>query len=181
MLCRHSAANHRRAESHACRAEGGVPRSPGWATRARCAAHDQGDARERGGEVGQDQEDMEPGEQWRSNAITLAAWDRSFHELTSLSGFRGQVKIRIRFADRTQLESTFPSDAPISAVYAFVRDSLDPTILASGKRFTLFTAPPRRDYPERDPKAPNAGLAQLGLIPAAVLSVRWDDATMNSE
>ena len=35
-----------------------------------------------------------------------------------------QTTIRIRFADRTQLEKTFPSTDKIRSVYAFVRGSL---------------------------------------------------------
>ena len=35
-----------------------------------------------------------------------------------------KTTIRVRFADRTQLEKAFPSSSKIRAVYAFVRDSL---------------------------------------------------------
>lgn len=91
------------------------------------------------------------------------------------------MKIRIRFADRTQLESTFPANAQISDIYNFVRESLHPDVISQKKRFTLFTAPPRKDYTETDPKIKGKGLAELGLVPASVISVRWEDAALNSE
>mgnify|MGYP000734107458 CR=1 FL=1 len=92
-----------------------------------------------------------------------------------------QVKIRVRFADRTQLESTFPANAQMSDIYTFVRESLHPDVLSQNKKFTLFTAPPRKDYAETDPKIKGKGLAELGLVPAAVISVRWEDAALNSK
>ncbi|KAL9933200.1 hypothetical protein V8E36_007918 [Tilletia maclaganii] len=88
------------------------------------------------------------------------------------------VRIRIRFSNGTQLESAFPATSSLSPVYDFVRTSLAPEHAA--KRFTLYITPPKRDLAEGDPKLKGKTLADLGLVPAAVLSIRWEDSAMNS-
>ncbi|KDN53179.1 hypothetical protein K437DRAFT_253509 [Tilletiaria anomala UBC 951] len=91
------------------------------------------------------------------------------------------VKIRVRFSDRTQIESSFPSSASINEVYTFVRGAVRQDVLDNKKGgFTLYTAPPCKDYVESDAKIRGKGLVELGLAPAAVLNVRWEDTAMNS-
>lgn len=84
------------------------------------------------------------------------------------------VKIRIRFADRTQLETQLPVTATLHDIYEFVRSSIDPAVQQTP--FTLFTSPPKTDYKESDQRS----LKVLGFVPATVLSVRWNDADLNS-
>lgn len=82
------------------------------------------------------------------------------------------VRIRVRFADRTQIEQVFPHTATINDVYALV----DNSVQAAGD-YVLFQSPPKRDFP-RAPGA-SATLIQLGFAPAAVLGIRWMDAQRN--
>ncbi|KAK0529175.1 hypothetical protein OC842_004322 [Tilletia horrida] len=88
------------------------------------------------------------------------------------------VRLRIRFSNGTQLESTFPATSTLPPVYRFVRESLAPAHAA--KKFTLYVTPPKRDLAETDPKLRGTTLSELGLVPAAVLNIRWEDTQMNS-
>lgn len=88
------------------------------------------------------------------------------------------VRIRIRFSDRTMIESTFKETDTIEAVYDFLHSSLDPTITA-GKGLVIYTAPPKVEYRLGDKKVKGKTLRELGLIPSAVVSLKWDDAVMN--
>ncbi|KAE8221285.1 hypothetical protein CF319_g5326 [Tilletia indica] len=88
------------------------------------------------------------------------------------------VRLRIRFSNGTQLESTFPSSSSLSPVYDFVRTSLAPA--HASKKFTLYLTPPKRDLAEGDPKLRGKTLGELGLVPAAVLNIRWEEMAMNS-
>lgn len=81
------------------------------------------------------------------------------------------VRMRVRFADRSQVEKTFAADARIGAVYEFVDGLLERSV-----PYTLFESPPRREY-ARDACE---SLAQLGLAPAAALGIRWADAALNA-
>lgn len=83
------------------------------------------------------------------------------------------VKIRVRFADRTQIETTLPVAATLARVYAFVRTAVRPD--AAAARFVLFTSPPRTEYAEHDLRP----LKTLGFVPAAVLSIKWDNPALN--
>ncbi|PWN48658.1 hypothetical protein IE53DRAFT_389121 [Violaceomyces palustris] len=87
------------------------------------------------------------------------------------------VRIRIRFSDRTQIESTFPSKSTLPVIYDFVKSTLSPE--AAGKPFTLYQTPPKRDLLPNDPKLKGKTLSELGMVPAAVLSIRWSDPEMN--
>lgn len=80
------------------------------------------------------------------------------------------VRVRVRFADRTQIESSFAPSATMADIYALV----DASVVGSGN-YVLFQAPPRRDFLRAEP----ASLAALGFAPAAVLGIRWDDAARN--
>ncbi|KAJ7141125.1 hypothetical protein C8R44DRAFT_762772 [Mycena epipterygia] len=81
--------------------------------------------------------------------------------------------IRIRFADRTQLEKVFPSTSKIRAVYAFVRGAL--RVDVQPVKFVLYQ-PPKRDLKVSDPAVRDLTLADLYLAPSSVLLLRFEDA-----
>ncbi|KAJ6536548.1 hypothetical protein DFH09DRAFT_931226 [Mycena vulgaris] len=81
--------------------------------------------------------------------------------------------IRIRFADRTQLEKVFPSTSKIRAVYAFVRGALAADVQPI--KFVLYQ-PPKRDLKVSDAAVRDLSLADLYLAPASVLLLRFEDA-----
>lgn len=87
------------------------------------------------------------------------------------------IRIRVRFSDRTQIESVFPHASTILDVYDFV-DS----VLAEGQHgpYLLFQSPPRRDFP-RAPSSKSHTLRALGFAPAAVLGIRWSDPSKNGK
>ncbi|SJX65317.1 uncharacterized protein SRS1_15587 [Sporisorium reilianum f. sp. reilianum] len=89
------------------------------------------------------------------------------------------VRIRIRFSDRTMIESTFGESDTLDAVYAFLDASLDEE-LTRGKNALIYTAPPKVEYGRNDKKWKGKTLRELGWIPSAVVSVKWDDVAMNS-
>ncbi|SPO32803.1 uncharacterized protein UTRI_05687_B [Ustilago trichophora] len=88
------------------------------------------------------------------------------------------VRIRIRFSDRTMIEKSFRESDTIDSVYAFLDECLDDT--AKGKAVVIYTAPPKVEYKEGDKKVKGKTLRELGLIPSAVVSLKWDEAGMNS-
>ncbi|KAL4399009.1 intracellular protein transport protein [Malassezia pachydermatis] len=85
------------------------------------------------------------------------------------------IRIRVRFADRTQIEQAFSPSATINDVYNFVDAVTDP----HHGTYILFQSPPRREFP-RAPVATAPTLLSLGFAPAAVLSIRWTDAAKNA-
>lgn len=87
------------------------------------------------------------------------------------------VRIRIRFSDRTMIESTFKETDTIDSVYDFLHESVDETARNVG--VVIYTAPPKVEYKREDKKVKGKTLRELGLIPSAVVSLRWDDARMN--
>ncbi|KAH8913770.1 hypothetical protein BT69DRAFT_1234079, partial [Atractiella rhizophila] len=90
-----------------------------------------------------------------------------------------KTRVRIRFADRTQVETTFASSSRIPAVYAFTKSILSEE--ASSKAFVLckFATPPRREFKASDPKIKDKSLYDLQLIPTAVLFIKFEDDTLN--
>lgn len=80
------------------------------------------------------------------------------------------VRVRVRFADRSQVEKTFDIGAHIADVYAFVDALRD-----GAADYTLFQSPPRRDFARDEPQT----LGALGFAPAAVLGIRWAAAQLN--
>ncbi|GAC98297.1 hypothetical protein PHSY_005890 [Pseudozyma hubeiensis SY62] len=88
------------------------------------------------------------------------------------------IRIRIRFSDRTMIESTFDETDTIDSVYSLLHDALDED--AKRKNVVIYTSPPRVEYRKDDKKWKGKSLRELGLIPSAVVNVRWDDAEMNS-
>ncbi|PWY97055.1 hypothetical protein BCV70DRAFT_203216 [Testicularia cyperi] len=89
------------------------------------------------------------------------------------------VRIRIRFSDRTMIESTFTEHDTIEAVYRFLDSCLD-TAATKGSAVTIYTSPPKTEYSRSDPRLKAKTLRQLGLIPSAVVSLRWQDPHMNA-
>lgn len=92
-----------------------------------------------------------------------------------------QCRIRIRFSDRTSVETSVPANAQIPLLYRFLRSQIDPTHAASNTPFVLYQSPPKRDFPERtkDPKLKDKTLKELGMAPQAALNIRWEAAEMN--
>lgn len=88
------------------------------------------------------------------------------------------IRIRIRFSDRTMIESTFSETDTIDAVYAVLLDSLDETVKHKG--VVIYTSPPRIEYKKSDPSLKRKTLRDLGLIPSAVVNLKWDDPHLNS-
>ncbi|WFD08062.1 hypothetical protein MVES1_003431 [Malassezia vespertilionis] len=86
------------------------------------------------------------------------------------------VRIRVRFADRTQLEKVFPHSATILHVYELVDCALE---AECGHDYVLFQSPPKRDYLRTDPALRTTTLGELGFAPGAVLGIRWPDASRN--
>ncbi|WFD20467.1 hypothetical protein MCAP1_002711 [Malassezia caprae] len=105
--------------------------------------------------------------------MTRAMREKRDQELGRTKKVYEEIRIRIRFADRMQIESTFPASATIKDVYAFVDDAL----VDASDTYMLFQSPPRRDFPRTEPRAQT--LASHGFAPAAVLGVRWDDPRKN--
>ncbi|KAI5481946.1 hypothetical protein MNV49_000223 [Pseudohyphozyma bogoriensis] len=89
-----------------------------------------------------------------------------------------QTKIRIRFADRSQLEGTFNSTDLLGAVYEFVKAALEPSIRQTP--FTLYQTPPKRDYVRTDPAFKGKNLLDLSLAPSSVFYIRFEDDNLNS-
>lgn len=57
-----------------------------------------------------------------------------------------QIHVRFRFSDRTLLEYTLPASTPLPRLYPLLRSALLPS--HAGKPFTLYTSPPKIDFPE---------------------------------
>ncbi|WFD27890.1 hypothetical protein MNAN1_002898 [Malassezia nana] len=112
-----------------------------------------------------------------SNAplMTRAMREKRDQELGRTKKVYEQIRIRVRFADRMQIESTFPAAATIMDVYAFV----DNALVDASDTYVLFQSPPRRDFP-RTTSTPAQTLTSLGFAPAAVLGVRWSDPSRNA-
>jgi len=106
--------------------------------------------------------------------MTRAMREKRDQELGRTKKVYEHIRIRVRFADRMQIESTFPAAATIADVYAFV----DEALVDASDTYVLFQSPPRRDFPRTDPARAQT-LASLGFAPAAVLGVRWSDPSRN--
>ena len=106
--------------------------------------------------------------------MTRAMREKRDQELGRTKKVYEHIRIRVRFADRMQIESTFPAAATIADVYAFV----DEALVDTSDTYVLVQSPPRRDFPRTDPARAQT-LASLGFAPAAVLGVRWSDPSRN--
>jgi tether containing UBX domain for GLUT4 len=89
-----------------------------------------------------------------------------------------EIRIRVRFSDRTALEGLFPATTRIPTLYAFVRAHLAPKYASIP--FTIYQSPPRRDLPEKgDIKLQDKTIKDLGMAPQAIINLRWSDDKMN--
>ncbi|WFD31186.1 hypothetical protein MSPP1_002220 [Malassezia sp. CBS 17886] len=89
------------------------------------------------------------------------------------------IRVRVRFSDRTQIETALPHSATIADVYAFVDGALHDDARVSSA-YVLFQSPPKRDFARDDPSLRTTTLAGLGFAPAAVLGIRWSDMQRNT-
>lgn len=84
--------------------------------------------------------------------------------------------IRVRFHDRHQIETIFPSSSTIKSVYNFVKAALNEETRA--EPFLLYT-PPRTEYKLTDKQVEGKSLLDLQLAPSSVLLVRFSRDTLN--
>merc|ERR1711939_662387 len=88
------------------------------------------------------------------------------------------TRIRIRFADRSQLEGTFSSTTDsIASVYDFVRLALAPSLREAP--FILYQTPPRQLFARNDPALSGKALIDLGFAPAMSFYIKFDDESLN--
>ncbi|KEI37164.1 uncharacterized protein L969DRAFT_90235 [Mixia osmundae IAM 14324] len=88
-----------------------------------------------------------------------------------------QTKIRIRFGDRTQIETTLSASATLKEVYDFTRSSLSD--VNRSEPFYLYQTPPRRVFSLDDESLNKLTLAQLELVPASVFYIRFANEDLN--
>lgn len=88
-----------------------------------------------------------------------------------------QTRIRIRFTDRSQLESVFPSTDTLTAIYEFVKCSIEEK--HRQKPFVLYQTPPRQEYLRTDPKMKGKSLIDLQLTPSSVFYIKFEDEGLN--
>ncbi|KAL7004156.1 hypothetical protein EMMF5_006283 [Cystobasidiomycetes sp. EMM_F5] len=87
-----------------------------------------------------------------------------------------RTTIRIRFPDRHQLETTFPSSKTLQAVYDFTKESLNEEWRESP--FILYT-PPRFELRLNDPKVTGKSLLDLQLAPSSALHIKFSEESLN--
>ncbi|KAH8117752.1 hypothetical protein DFH11DRAFT_856240 [Phellopilus nigrolimitatus] len=87
--------------------------------------------------------------------------------------------VRIKFADRSLLEKSFPSTDQIKSVYMFTRACLREDVRVH--KFVLYVAPPRRDLRVSDPAIRDKSLYDLRLVPQSILYFRFleDDVKLD--
>ncbi|GAA5938051.1 hypothetical protein JCM1841_000219 [Sporobolomyces salmonicolor] len=88
-----------------------------------------------------------------------------------------QTRIRIRFADRSQLEGVFPSTDKLVHLYEFVRLSLSDE--ARSVHFLLYQSPPRTEYTKGDAKWKGKSLIELDFTPSSALYIKFEDDRLN--
>ncbi|BGP20379.1 hypothetical protein JCM10213_002309 [Rhodosporidiobolus nylandii] len=84
-----------------------------------------------------------------------------------------QTRIRIRFADRSQLEGVFPSTDKLVHLYEFVRLALREDVRETG--WYLYQSPPRTEYRKSDPKHRGKNLMDLDFTPSSALYIKFED------
>ncbi|SCV74684.1 BQ2448_7713 [Microbotryum intermedium] len=82
-----------------------------------------------------------------------------------------QTRIRVRFADRSQLEGVFPSTDKMVAIYEFVKLALAKEIRQTS--FLLYQTPPRREFPKGDVNSRGKSLMDLELTPSSVFYIKF--------
>ncbi|GAA5941296.1 Ubx4p [Sporobolomyces koalae] len=83
------------------------------------------------------------------------------------------TRIRIRFADRSQLEGVFPSTDKLVHLYEFVKLALDPELAQTP--FVLYQSPPRTEYVKSDAQYRGKTLIDLQFTPSCVLYIKFLD------
>ncbi|KAF9533719.1 hypothetical protein CPB83DRAFT_844428 [Crepidotus variabilis] len=87
-----------------------------------------------------------------------------------------ETKIRVKFADGTQLEKIFSSTGKIKPIYAFVRSCLREDVKPI--KFVLYQ-PPKRELKVSDLAVRDLTLSELQLAPSSMLLVRFEDDSLN--
>lgn len=106
-----------------------------------------------------------------------------------------QTRIRVRFADRSQLEGVLPSTDKLIAIYEFVKLALAPEHRArpfvlcsllglslSRSQLTFSSAdqtPPRREFIKGDPQYRGKTLMDLQFTPSSVFYIKFADEALN--
>ncbi|GAA5891897.1 hypothetical protein JCM6882_007398 [Rhodosporidiobolus microsporus] len=90
-----------------------------------------------------------------------------------------QTRIRIRFADRSQLEGVFPSTDKLVHLYEFVRLALREDMEGRDGGWYLYQSPPRTEYRKSDPKWRGKSLMDLEFTPSSVLYIKFDEEALN--
>ncbi|KAN0063990.1 hypothetical protein ACQY0O_003596 [Thecaphora frezii] len=80
------------------------------------------------------------------------------------------LRLRLRFADLSQLEATFSTSATLSDVFEMLAHSLE--IPAEAEEAILWQRLPKREWTKSDKKV---ALKELGWVPNAVVEVRWKE------
>ncbi|KAM0787326.1 hypothetical protein ACM66B_007099 [Microbotryomycetes sp. NB124-2] len=88
------------------------------------------------------------------------------------------TRIRIKFADRSQLEGVFPSTDKLVHVYEFVRLAIDEQHRA--KPFVLYQSPPRREFVKGAPEFKGKSLMDMQLTPSSVFYVKFSNESLNA-
>ncbi|GAA5859213.1 hypothetical protein JCM8547_008918 [Rhodosporidiobolus lusitaniae] len=83
------------------------------------------------------------------------------------------TRIRIRFADRSQLEGVFPSTDKLVHLYEFVRLALREDVRENG--WFLYQSPPRTEYRKGDPQWRGKTLMDLELTPSSALYIKFEE------
>ncbi|TIA73737.1 hypothetical protein E3P92_01760 [Wallemia ichthyophaga] len=84
------------------------------------------------------------------------------------------TNIRVKFADRSIIQSAFSSTEVIARVYDFVKDTLDDKY--TNEEFVLYQSPPRIEFKPNESKR----LIDLGLAPSSVLMIKFKTDSLNA-
>ncbi|TIC56544.1 putative rsec15 [Wallemia mellicola] len=84
------------------------------------------------------------------------------------------TKIRIKFSDRSIIQSEFNSVDQIGRVYDFVKLALDDKYI--NEDFLLYQSPPRIEFKVTEQKS----LIDLGLAPSSILMIKFANESLNA-
>ncbi|KAM0752974.1 hypothetical protein T439DRAFT_323592 [Meredithblackwellia eburnea MCA 4105] len=84
-----------------------------------------------------------------------------------------EIKVRVRFADRSLLEGTLSGKDVLGAVYEMTKAALDEDVRK--KPFLLYQTPPKQEFRRADPKFKGKTLLDLGFAPAAVFYFKFEE------
>ncbi|GAA5988882.1 hypothetical protein JCM11641_002109 [Rhodosporidiobolus odoratus] len=88
-----------------------------------------------------------------------------------------QTRIRIRLADRSQLEGVFPSTDKLVHLYEFVRLALREDVRDTA--WYLYQSPPRTEYRKGDPALRGKNLMDLDFTPSSALYIKFEADELN--